>query len=86
MFARMQTQKYTCISEATVGGLKQVFKPGFTKLIKVCRFCGIVKRIVQIIHCWLGIQFLELQVHFRNLLPQLCVLQLLEDMVDKDHN
>ena len=54
---------------------------GFTELIKVCRFCGIVNRFVQIIHCLLGVQFLKLQVQFRHLLPQLGVPQLLEDVV-----
>ena len=65
-----------------MGGLQQVFKPRFTKLMKVH-----VHRIVQIIHCLLGVQlFLELQVQFRYLLPQLGVPQLLEDVVGKNAN
>ena len=73
-------------SETTVGGVQQVFKPGFTKLIKVHRFCRIVYRIVQIIHHLLGVQFVKLQVQFRHLLPQLGVPHLLEDVVGKDGN
>ena len=85
--ARIPTPAGTKTSEATVGGLQQVFKPRFTKLIKVHRFCRIIYRIVQIIHCLLVVQLLlELQVQFRYLLSQLGVPQLLEDLVGKDAN
>ena len=70
-------------SDATVGGLQQVFKPRFTKLIKVHRFCGIV---YWIFCCLLGIQFLEFQVEFKNLLPQFGLPNLLEDVIGKYPN
>ena len=76
---QMQSTKF----RGYVGGLWQVFKPGFTKLIKVCRFCGINNRIF---YCLLGVQFLDLEVWFRHLLLQLGVPQLLEDVVGKDCN
>ena len=70
-----------------MGGLWQVIKQRFTEPIKPPRFCGIVDWVIFIL---LGVQFLvqylELHVHFRHLLPQLGVPQLLEDVVDKDHN
>ena len=69
-----------------MGRLEQVFKPRFTQLIIIFRLCQIISRIVQIIHCLLGVQFLELQVQFRHLLPQLGVPQLLKYVVDKDPN
>ena len=42
--------------------------------------------IVQIIHCFSVVQFLEVEVHFRHILPQLGVPQLLEDVVGEDTN
>ena len=50
----------------------------------------IIYRIVRIIFCLLGfqfvVQFLELQVQFRHVLLQLGGPQLLEDVVGKDPN
>ena len=77
-----------------MGGQNQVFKPRFTELIKVF-YHGIVVSIDIIVLCFFHVQFLELQVQFRHLLPQLCVPhllpqlcvpQLLEDVVSKDTN
>ena len=69
----------------TVGGQWKVFKQRFTKLIKVW-YHRIVDRIVQIIYCFVVVQFLEFKVQFRHLLPQLSVPHLLEDMVGEDPN
>ena len=89
----IETKNRVQRSDNTVGGWKQVFKQRFTKLIKVCCI-GIFDRIVQIVLCLFGVQFLahfcvqflELQVEFRHLLPQLGVPQLLEYVVSKDCN
>ena len=71
-----------------MGGLWKFLKQWLTKLIKVSRFCAISCKILQIIFCLLCglVQFLELQVQFRHLLPQLGVPQLLKYVVDKDPN
>ena len=59
------------------------------KLIKPPRSYGIFVKIL-VIFFLLGVQFLvqflELQVQFRSLPPQLGVPQLLEDVVGKDAN
>ena len=39
-----------------------------------------------VIHCILDVQFVELEVQFRHLLPKLGVPQLLEHVVDKNCN
>ena len=71
------------LTQLTVGGRKQIFKPRFTKLVKV-RYHGFVVRII--LSFFHSVQFPELKVQFRHLLPEVGVPQLLKDVVSKDHN
>ena len=70
-----------------MGGLWQVIKERFTKLIKPPSFYGIFCKIL-VMFFLLGVQFLVqfLELQFRHLLLQLGLPQLLEDVVGKNAN
>ena len=66
-----------------MGCSRSSIKPGFTKLIKIDRFCGVIHVVI---HLLLGVQFFELQVQFRHFLQQLIISvpQLLKYVVGND--